>query len=100
MANCLVLTKVDADLALSAERSTAQGPYRAAHLHPSGVAAGHEPLTMEPPGTAVRTAVSPGHARPSGPTLSVLFRRGYALSSRLSSHGSKRGPGRDSVPAR
>jgi hypothetical protein len=38
-------------------------------------------LTMEPPGTAVRTAVSPGHARPSGPKLSVLFRRSYALSS-------------------
>jgi hypothetical protein len=29
---------------------------------------------MEPPGTVVRTAVSPGHARPSGPKLSVLFR--------------------------
>src|SRR5215216_4247920 len=37
-------------------------------------------LTMEPPGTAVRTAVLPGHARPSGPKLSVLFRRSYALS--------------------
>jgi hypothetical protein len=37
-------------------------------------------LTMEPPGTAVRNAVSPGHARPSGPKLSVLFRRSYALS--------------------
>src|SRR5215216_5892427 len=37
-------------------------------------------LTMEPPGTAVRTAVSPGHARPSGPKLSVLFQRSYALS--------------------
>jgi hypothetical protein len=31
--------------ALSAEQSTAQGPCCAAHLHPSGVAAGHEPLT-------------------------------------------------------
>jgi hypothetical protein len=40
-------------------------------------------LTMEPPGTAVRTAVSPGHARPSGPKLSVLFRHSYALSSSL-----------------
>ena len=58
MANCLVLTKVDADLASSAEQSTAQRPCRAAYLHPSGVAAGHEPLTMEPPGTAVRTTVS------------------------------------------
>jgi hypothetical protein len=47
MANCLVLTKVDAGLAPSAEQSTAQGPSCAAHLHPSGVAAGHEPLTSE-----------------------------------------------------
>jgi hypothetical protein len=39
-------------------------------------------LTMEPPGTAVRTTVSPGHARPSAPKLSVLFRRSYALSSK------------------
>jgi hypothetical protein len=30
-------------------------------------------LTMEPPGTAVRTAVPPGHARPYRPKLSVLF---------------------------
>ena len=36
-------------------------------------------LTMEPPGTAVRTAVLPGRARPSGQKLSVLFRRSYAL---------------------
>jgi hypothetical protein len=36
-------------------------------------------LTMEPPGTAVRTAVSPGHARPSGPQLSVLFRISYGF---------------------
>jgi hypothetical protein len=36
-------------------------------------------LTMEPPGTAVRTAISPARARPSGPKLSVLFRRSYAL---------------------
>jgi hypothetical protein len=28
----------------------------------------------------VRTAVSPGRARPSGPKLSVLFRRSYVLS--------------------
>jgi hypothetical protein len=45
VANCLVLTKVDADLAPSAEQSMAQAPFRADHLHPSGVAAGHEPLT-------------------------------------------------------
>jgi hypothetical protein len=38
-------------------------------------------LTMEPPGTAVRTAVSPARARPSRPKLSVLFWRSYALSS-------------------
>jgi hypothetical protein len=31
------------------------------------------------PGTAVRTAVSPGHARPSGPKLSVLLRPSYAF---------------------
>jgi hypothetical protein len=36
-------------------------------------------LTMEPPGTAVRTAIPAGHARPSEPKLSVLFRRSYAL---------------------
>jgi hypothetical protein len=39
---------------------------------------------MEPPGTAVRTAVSPGHARPSGPKLWVLSWRRYALTSRHS----------------
>ena len=38
-------------------------------------------LTMEPPGTAVRTAASPGHAGPSGPKLSVLLPRSYASSS-------------------
>ena len=37
---------------------------------------------MEPPGTAVRNAVSPGRARPSGSKLSVLFRRSYAFSDR------------------
>src|SRR4029453_2365764 len=37
-------------------------------------------LTMEPPGTPVRNAVSPGHARPEGPKLSVLLRRRYAFS--------------------
>ena len=36
---------------------------------------------MEPPGTAVRNAILAGHARPSGPKLSVLFRSSYALSS-------------------
>jgi len=36
VANYLVLTKVDADPALSAAQSTAQGLCRAAHLHPSG----------------------------------------------------------------
>src|SRR5215218_8330642 len=39
-------------------------------------------LTMEPPGTAMRTAVSPAHARPSGPKLTVLFRRRYAFASK------------------
>jgi hypothetical protein len=58
---------------------TAQGPSRAAHLHPSGVAAGHEPLTMEPPGTAVRTTIPAGNARPSGSKLSVLLRPSYVL---------------------
>jgi hypothetical protein len=37
-------------------------------------------LTMEPPRTAVRTAVPAGHARPSGPKLSVLLRRSCAFS--------------------
>jgi hypothetical protein len=36
--------QVDADLASSAEQWTAQRPCCAAHLHPSGVAAGYEPL--------------------------------------------------------
>jgi hypothetical protein len=36
-------------------------------------------LTMEPPGTAVQTAIFAGRARPSGPKSSVLIRRGYAL---------------------
>jgi hypothetical protein len=36
-------------------------------------------LTMEPPGTAVRTAASPGRARPWAPKLSVLFRPSYAF---------------------
>jgi hypothetical protein len=40
-------------------------------------------LTMEPPGTAVRTAVSPGHARPYRPKLSVLLRRSYAFTYQL-----------------
>src|SRR4029453_14946217 len=39
-------------------------------------------LSTETPGTPVRTAVSPGHARPSRPKLSVLFRRSYAFSFR------------------
>jgi hypothetical protein len=37
-------------------------------------------LTMEPPGTAVRNAVSPGRAQPSVPKLSVLFRISYGFS--------------------
>ena len=63
MANYLVLTKVDADLAPSAEQSTAQGPSRAAHLHPSGVAEGHEPLTMDRRPSAVLTHVLAGRTR-------------------------------------
>jgi hypothetical protein len=39
-------------------------------------------LTMEPPGTAVRTAVLAGNARPSGSKLSVLLRPSYAFTSR------------------
>src|SRR5215218_9722610 len=35
---------------------------------------------MEPPGTAVRTAVSPARARPSGPKLSALSTRSYGFS--------------------
>jgi hypothetical protein len=37
-------------------------------------------LTMEPPGTAVRTGVSPAQARPSGPKLSVHSTRSYGFS--------------------
>src|SRR6266511_5005676 len=58
------LTKVDADLAPSAEQSTAQGPCCAAHLHPSGVAEGHEPLTMDRRHTAVLSAVFAARATP------------------------------------
>src|SRR5215218_1222121 len=36
-------------------------------------------LTMEPPGTAVRTAVPAGYSRPSGPQLSVLPQCSYAF---------------------
>jgi hypothetical protein len=43
-------------------------------------------LTMEPSGTAVRNPVSPGRARPSGPKLSVLFRRSYAFSRPCADH--------------
>jgi hypothetical protein len=41
----------------------------------------------EPSGTAVQNAVSPGHARPSRPKLSVLFWRSYAFSSNYSPIG-------------
>ena len=44
--------------------------------------AGDPILTMEPPGTAVRTAIPAGRARPSGPKLSVLSWGGYALTFR------------------
>jgi hypothetical protein len=37
-------------------------------------------LTMEPPGTAVRTAVTAGRALPSGAKLSALSPRSYAFS--------------------
>ena len=39
------LPRSNADLVPSAEKSMAQAPSPAPHLHPSGVAAGHEPLT-------------------------------------------------------
>ena len=39
-------------------------------------------LTMEPPGTAVRNAISPARARPLVLKLSVLSWRGYALTFR------------------
>jgi hypothetical protein len=41
---------------------TAQGPSRAAHLHPSGVAQGHEPLTMDRRPSAVLAHVLAGCA--------------------------------------
>ena len=62
--NYLVLTKVDADLAPSAEQSTAQGQWCAAHLHPSVVAAGHEPLTMDRRPSAVLSHVFAGRPTP------------------------------------
>lgn len=64
VANSLVFTKVDVDLASSAEQSTAQGPCRAAHLHASGVAAGHKPLAMDLAVTAVQTSVPTGREPP------------------------------------
>jgi len=50
-------TMVDADLPSSAKQSTTQRPCRAAHLHPSGVAAGHKPLTMDRQPSAVLSHV-------------------------------------------
>jgi hypothetical protein len=63
-AGALATYQVDADLASSAKQSTAQRPCRAAHLHPSGVAAGHEPLTMDRRPSAVLAAVSAGRMAP------------------------------------
>jgi 4-oxalocrotonate tautomerase len=37
-------------------------------------------LAMEPPGTAVRNGLSPGHARPLGPELCALLACSYAFS--------------------
>jgi hypothetical protein len=55
-------------------------------------------LTMEPPGTAVRTAVLAGHARPSGRKLSVHSTRSYGFSYR---RGDRRPvPDHDAVPDR
>jgi hypothetical protein len=53
--------QVDADLAPSAEQ--AQGPSGAAQLHPSGVAQGHEALTMDRRLSAVLTHVLAGRTR-------------------------------------
>ena len=53
-------------------------------------------LTMEPPGTAVRTAVRAGHARPSGPKLSVHSTRSYGFSYR---RGDRR-PSHTTAPSR
>src|SRR4029450_9484969 len=55
-------------------------------------------LTMEP-GTAVRTAVCPGHARPSGPKLSVLLRRSHAFTYQLIGSGLQAGLLRIGRPA-
>jgi hypothetical protein len=48
----------------SAEQSTAQGPSVAAHLHPSGVARGHEPLTMDRKPSVALTRVFAGRTEP------------------------------------
>ena len=69
VANSLVPTKVDADPAPSAEQSTTQGPSRAAHLHPSGVAAGDEPLTIDRRPSAVLWRVLAGRRTPYVPQL-------------------------------
>ena len=82
VANSLVPTKVDADLAPSAEQPTAQGACRAAHLHLSGVATGHEPLTMDRSRTAVLAGVFPQRVRP------------YCRSYRATSDNWRHGPSR------
>ena len=67
--NYLVLTKVDADPAPSAEQSTTQGPSCAAHFHPVRVAAGHEPLTMDRRPSAVLSRIVAGRVTPYVPQL-------------------------------
>jgi hypothetical protein len=73
---------------------TAQGPSRAAHLHPSGVAAGHEPLIRDRGLSAVRTSVSPGRARASGAKGCVL------TAARISAPTQRRGRRQGMPPTR
>jgi hypothetical protein len=73
---CVLWTEDASPNAMTTSVSAGQHLYGAPRRNRTG-----DPiLTMEPPGTAVRNTVSPGHARPSGPKLSALSTRSYAFS--------------------
>ena len=61
-------------------------------LEPPPESTGDPILTMKPPGTAVRTAVTAGRARPLGPKLWVLLRRRDALTFRPRCSSAKDSP--------
>jgi hypothetical protein len=64
VANYLVLTKVDADPALSAEQSRPKGRLVLPIFIRQGVAAGHEPLPWIGGPTAVLTRIFAGRTAP------------------------------------